>query len=282
MARNGNIVAFGYICALVFDICSILFIGNQMVKQVLNGHDVIFYDSVEDLPLVQFHRYSKCILIESGIGDTIQDIDIHITRVMNFLGDTKKAYQELLNLRQCIYMVASEQDIHHKATLCLIKQVDGKDWTDFSDSGLETLYRLVNGASVREMEELAEKVRNAIDENLLQYFPMVFEDSMQKNYIDLLRKRALLQIQAIVKDENKEDEIKSVTEQIYRMQNPKGFMGAESEEVRFDKQFEDMCLLMAKEFGGGIKKYTTMEFYTAFERLSKQYNEAKKIRSKKR
>ena len=131
-------------------------------------------------------------------------------------------------------------------------------------------------------DELAEKVRTAIDENLLQYFPKVFEDAMQKNYTDLLRKRALLQIQAIVKDEDKEDEIKSVTEQIYRMQNPKGFMGAESEEVRFDKQFEDMCLLMAKEFGGGIKKYTTMEFYTAFERLSKQYNEAKKIRSKKR
>lgn len=253
-----------------------------MVESKLNGHDVIFYDSVEDLPIVQFHRYSKCVLIESGIGDTIQDIDIHITRVMNFLGDTKKAYQELLNLRQCIYMVATEQDIHHKATLCLVKQVDGKDWTDFSDSGLETLYRLLNGASVREMEELAEKVRTAIDENLLQYFPKVFEDAMQKNYTDLLRKRALLQIQAIVKDENKEDEIKSVTEQIYRMQNPKGFMGAESEEVRFDKQFEDMCLLMAKEFGGGIKKYTTMEFYTAFERLSKQYNEAKKIRSKKR
>ena len=253
-----------------------------MIVKEINKHKVIFYDSVEDLPIVQFHRYSKIILIESGIGDTIQDIDRHITRVMNFLGDTKKAYQELLNLRQCIYMVASEQDIHHKATLCLIKQVDGKDWTDFSDSGLETLYRLVNGASVREMEELAEKVRTAIDENLLQYFPKVFEDAMQKNYTDLLRKRALLQIQAIVKDENKEDEIKSVTEQIYRMQNPKGFMGAESEEVRFDKQFEDMCLLMAKEFGGGIKKYTTMEFYTAFERLTRQYNEAKKIRSKKR
>ena len=48
-----------------------------------------------------------------------------------------------------------------------------------------------------------------------------------------------------------------------------------------DKQFEDMCLLMAKEFGGGIKRYTTMEFYTAFERLTKQYNEAKKFRNKR-
>ena len=253
-----------------------------MVERVLNGHNVIFYDSVEDLPIVEVHKYSKYILVGRGIGGAIQDIDRHITRVINFLHDTKKAHQELLNLRQCIYLVATEQDLHNKATLCLVKSVDGKDWTDFSDSGIEGLYRLVNGASAREMEELASKVRDAIDENLLQYFPRIFEDAMQKNYTDLLRRRAILQIQAIVKGENKDEEINSVTEQIYRMQNPKGFMGAESEEVRFDKQFEDMCLLMAKEFGGGIKKYSTMEFYTAFERLTRQYNEAKKIRNRRK
>ena len=76
--------------------------GSAMIVKEINKHKVTFYDSVEGLPIVQFHRYSKIILIESGIGDTIQDIDRHITRVMNFLGDTKKAYQELLNLRQCI------------------------------------------------------------------------------------------------------------------------------------------------------------------------------------
>ena len=107
------------------------------------------------------------------------------------------------------------------------------------------------------------------------------EDSSQKNFTDLLRKRALLQLTAMVKGEDNKSEIESVDESIHRMQNPKGFIGQDSEEVRYDKQFEDMCLLMAKEFGGGIKKYTTMEFYTAFERLTRQYNEAKKIRNRR-
>lgn len=253
-----------------------------MVEKKINGHNIVFYDSVEDLPVTQFHRYSKFLLVEGGIGDTIQDIDRHITRIINFLNNPKKAHQELLNLRQCLYLVATEQDIHYKATLCLIKSVDGKDWTDFSDSGVEALYQLVNAASLKELNVLANQVRNAIDENLLQYFPRVFEDSTQKNYTDLLRQRALLQITAIVKDVDNEARIQDVTDKIYGMQNPKGFMGAESEEVRFDKQFEDMCLLMAKEFGGGIKKYTTMEFYTAFERLTRQYNEAKKLRNRRK
>lgn len=262
-------------------VCTDIQFSFAMVRDTISGHDIVFYDSVEDLPITQFHRFSKFCLVESGIGDTIQDIDRHITRVINFLDDKKKAYQELLNLRQCLYLVANEQDVHNKATLCLVKSVDGKDWGDFSDSGLEELYKLVGGATLRELDALARDVRKKIDENLLLYFPTIFEDSVQKNYVDLLRKRAVLQVGEILGDNNKE-KIEDVTKKIYGMQNPKGFSGAESEEIRFDKQFEDMCLLMAKEFGGGIKKYTTMEFYTAFERLTKQYNETKKIRNRRK
>lgn len=253
-----------------------------MVRVRINNHDVMFYDSVEDLPVVQFHRYSKFLLVESGIGDTIQDIDRHITRIINFLDDKKKAYQELLNLRQCLYFVANEQDIHNKSTLCLIKSIDGKDWSDFSDSGLDELYLMFNGDNQKELDKVAREVRSKIDENLLQYFPKIFEDSTQKNYTDLLRQRAVLQLGEIINGENNDIKIKSVTERIYKMQNPKGFSGSESEEIRFDKQFEDMCLLMAKEFGGGVKKYTTMEFYTAFERLTKQQEEMKKLRNRRK
>lgn len=259
-----------------------LFLQYTMVKKEANGHTFTFYDSVEDLPVTQFHKYSRYLLVESGIGDTIQDIDKHITNIINFLGDTRKAQQELLNLRHCLYVVATEQDIHNKATLCLVRDVDGKRWDDFSDSGLQTLYEMVIDASQKELNELASSIRNAIDENLLQYFPYVFEDASQKNYTDLLRQKAMFQIMAIVKGEDNKDKIKDVNQKIFDMQNPKGFIGQESEEVRFDKQFEDMCLLMAKEFGGGIKQYTTMEFYTAFERLTKQYNEVKKFKNKRR
>ena len=253
-----------------------------MVTKKIDGHSIVFYDSSEDLPVTQFHRYSKHLLIEGGIGDTIQDIDRHISRVMNFLDDKKKAYQELLNLRQCLYIVSTEQDVRHKATLCLVKSVDGEDWTDFSDEGLQRLYELVSGASVRELEALAKEVRDTMDDNLARYFPRVFEDATQKNYLDLLRKRGMLQLAMIVRGVDNTAEIAEVTKKILAMQNPKNFDGSDSEEIRFDKQFEDMCLIMAKEFGGGIKNFTTMEFYTAFERMTKNYESQKKINRKRR
>lgn len=251
-----------------------------MVTRELNKHKVVFYDNVEDLPIVQFHRYSKYLLVEGGIGDTIQDIDKHISRIMNYLGDAKKAHQELLNLRQCLYMVATEQDIHNKTTLCLVKSVDGKCWEDFSDSGLDELYNLIQTSAQKELDELSEELRGKIDSNLSQYFPHIFEDASQKNYIDLVRKRALLQIGEMVNGEDNKKEIEEVTKKMYESSVPKNFNGQDSEEIKFDKQFEDMCLSMAREFGGGIKKFTTMEFYTAFERLSRESNELKKRRKK--
>lgn len=251
-----------------------------MREKSIAGHKVVFYDSIEDLPITQFHKYGKFLLVESGIGDTIQDIDRHITRIAGCLDDKKKATQELLNLRHCMYAVATEQDIRTKATLCLVKSVDGEEWSDYSDSGIDALYGLLNGVSVREMESLASEVRKAIDENLMQYFPKVFEDSTQKNYTDLLRQKAALQLRAITSGEDKKEEIEKVNSYLYRMFHPKSFSGEGNAEIEFDKQFEDMCLLMAKEFGGGIKKYSTMEFYTALERLTRQYNEAKKLRHK--
>lgn len=262
--------------------CANLFLYVKMVTKVLNNHKVVFYDGIEDLPIKQFHRYSKYTLIEGNIGDTIEDIDKHITRVMNFLGDEKKARQELMNLRQCLYAVATEQDFHNKATLCLVKSVDGKEWTDFSDDGLDTLFRMVEEAPIKDMEEVSNNVRKAIDDALLTYFPSIFEDSLNKNYTDLLRRRALLQLRSILDGTDNKSKIAEVTKEIYAMQNPKGFDGKQSEEIRFDKQFEDMCLAMAKEFGGSVKGFSVMEFYTAYEHMERQSEQMKKMTNRRK
>ena len=251
-----------------------------MVEKSISGHKVVFYDGIEELPIIQFHRYSKYVLIDSNIGDNIADIDRHITKIVNFLGDPRKAYTELNNLRQNMYFVVEGQDIHHKSTLCLVKSIDGKDWEDFSDSGLEELYNMLNKASVGEMEELANNLRGAIDRALEQYFPSIFDSTEQKNINDLLHRRAMLQLATIVSGEDNDEKIRGVDAQLFARQRPKNFIGEQSEEIRFDKQFEEMCLTLAKEFGGNIKRFTTMEFYSAVEKLNKDSKELKKLKKK--
>lgn len=253
-----------------------------MVKY-LNKHTFELYEAIEDLPITQFHKYSKFLLVEGGIGDSIQDIDAHITKILQFLKtDVNKAHQEILNMRQCIYMVANELDIHNKATLCLVKSVDGKPWTNFSDSGIEALYKMVGGAKVKEFNEIRNIIQEKIDRELKLYFPKIFENSVEKNYTDLLRKRAMLQLSEMIDGEDNKEAIEKVTNEIMSRQNPKNFEGSESEEIKFDKQFEDMCLAMSKEFGGMVKGYSVMEFYSAYSRLDKQQEEIKKRLNKKK
>ncbi len=252
-----------------------------MIEGVFNGHRLEFYDNIEDLPIVQYHKYSKYCLVECGVGDSVADIDRHITKIVGLLDDKVKAHKELLNLRQSLVMVLSENDVHSKATLCLVCNVDGKRWEDFTDNGLNKLYELVKDAKYKELEEVATKVRDAIDNELRVYFPKVFSDGGYKNVLDLLRRRALLQI-ANINGEDNQNAIDRVTKEIYEVQNIKVFYGGDSEEIKFDKQFADMCLLLSKEFGGDVKRYSTMEFYAAFERLGKQSDEIKKLKNKKR
>lgn len=252
-----------------------------MVEKEIQGHLVEFYDSIEDLPISQFHKYSKWVLVACGVGDSIADIDAHLGKIIEFLSvDINKAHRELLNMRQCLYMVLNEQDIRQKAVLCLVRSVDGARWEDFSDSGLEKLYGMISGESVRTLSSVATELQERIDQGLLQYFPRIFEDTASKNAVILLKRRALLQADAILNKKDHEGEIKAISNKLLSLKEVKKFYGEENAEVEFDKQFENMCLSLAKEFNGSVKKYTTMEFYAAYERLTKQYEETQKNRRK--
>ena len=49
-----------------------------MKREVINNHIVILYDSIDELPIIRFHKYNKYMLIDSGIGSDLNDINVHI------------------------------------------------------------------------------------------------------------------------------------------------------------------------------------------------------------
>ena len=253
-----------------------------MRKETINGHRFEFYDEIGEMPISTFHSYSRYMLVASGVGDSLADIDEHIGRAIKFITiDPKKAHQELLNMRQCLYMVMNEQDIRSKGFLFLTYKVDGKKWEDFSDAGIEELYQLANGESIKEFNRIMGEVINKVDEQLKQYFPETFDSSVEKNHCDLLRKRALLQVDEMQTGADHSKEIEELNEQIMRHFTPKNFEN-DAAVVEFDKQFESMCLVLSKEFGGGIKGHSVMEFYTAYNLLNEQQKELKKLKNRKK
>ena len=121
----------------------------------LNGHKVQVYDSIDDLPMVRFHRYNKMLLVDAGVGAEMSDFDAHIERAVRYFrkGDNDNGAKELDNLRQCVYLIITEQGIRDLSFACLVKSIDGEPCDDLSEDGLKKVLHTLGGATRKELTE---------------------------------------------------------------------------------------------------------------------------------
>lgn len=112
-----------------------------MKNLLINKKIVKVYDSIDEMPIVNFQKYNKYLLIDSGIGSDADDIDAHAVKIAKYIkaNDSRKALQELQNMRQNMHMVNSEISPKYLAFAALIHSIDGKEVNDLSDDGLKGL-----------------------------------------------------------------------------------------------------------------------------------------------
>lgn len=120
--------------------------------------------------------------------------------------------------------------------------------------------------------------KKKIDEELKTYFPRLFNDATEKEFYDRLRRRTLMQLKAIIDGDynEREAEISKMTEQLITFAKPFVFEGEDNAEIRYDKEFEKMCLLLSQQLHIDPKAMTVLEFYNAFEFLQEMIAEHQK------
>lgn len=161
------------------------------------------------------------------------------------------------------------------AFAALVKSIDGKPVDDLTDDGLRKVLDLFAEASHKELTDHMESVKKKIDEEMILYFPLLFDDSTVKEYYDLLRERTMLMLNSTIDGVDKSDEIDDLTGQLITYTNPQSFSGTDSVEIQYDRQFENMCLLIAQHLHVNVKKYTVLEYYNAFEFVKKSLKKNK-------
>lgn len=104
-------------------------------------HVVKLYDSVDELPISAYQRYNKFLLIDAGIGSSVDDFDAHIVKLAKLIGtnEREKAAQELQNMRQNLYMINSKISPKYLAFAALIYSIDGKKIEAVSDDDYHEL-----------------------------------------------------------------------------------------------------------------------------------------------
>lgn len=256
-----------------------------MKSLIVNKKVVRVYDSIDEMPIVNFQKYNKYLLIDSGIGSDADDIDAHITRVAKFIksNNAKKALQELQNMRQNMYMVNSEISPRYLAFAALIYSVDGKEVNDLSDDGLKKLLQDLKDIKHSKVIDFLLWLKKKVTSELETYFPGDFVNLKEKDAYDKLKQRTLLVLDSMINDTDNSEQIETIDMIMLNMHSPKSYIGSESVEIKYDKQFESTCLLIAQKTSMDAKKMTVLQFYNAVDNIKQQLEaESKSVKRHKR
>lgn len=251
-----------------------------MVEIKLGGHTLEIYDAIDELPIVRFHKYQKLLLIDAGIGADLSAFDQRIERTKRFLADGKpeKAGKELENLRQAVYFIQNGFSPKHRAFAALVRKIDGKE-VEPTDAGLDEVTKGLQDVTESELTARLESVKKKIDAELRIYFPQLFADSEVKEYFDILRRRTIAVLENIVKGvrhPDKTKEVEELTTKLITYSNPKTYAGTDGVEVAFDRQFENLCLVLSEQLHIKPKDCTVLEFYNAFDFVQERAKQAQK------
>ena len=238
---------------------------------VINNKKLVMYDSIEELPIINFQKYNKYLLIDAGIGSDVNDIDQHISKIAKYIkSDKTLAMQELQNMRQNMFMIASGISPKYLAFAALIHSVDDKKVEDLSDENLKAVLESLRAVKHSWLINLLAEIKKKIQAELELYFPQEFINAKEKEAYDRLKSRTLLVLERVTKGKDTSSEINSIDDYLFNLHKPKSFAGNESVEIKYDKQFESMCLIISQKSNQDARCMTVLQFYSSLENIKAQ------------
>lgn len=255
-----------------------------MKNLTVNKKTVRVYDSIDEMPIINFQKYNKYLLIDSGIGSDVDDIDAHIARIAKFIksNNAKKALQELQNMRQNMYMVNSEISPKYLAFAALIHSIDGEEVNDLSDDGLKNVLAKLKEIKHSKIIDFLVWLKKKVTAELEMYFPGDFVNPKEKDAYDKLKQRTLFVLDSMINGTDNSEQIETIDIVMLNMHSPKSYIGSESVEIKYDKQFESTCLLIAQKTSMDAKKMTVLQFYNAVDNIKQQLEaESKSVKRHK-
>lgn len=242
-----------------------------MITKRLNGHVIKVYDSIEELPIINFQKYNKFMLIGSIIGNDISDIDMQIIKIGKYIerNQLDLAIKQLDNMREAMHLISQEISPKYLAFAALIAELDGEKITDLSDSNLTEVLSRINTVRKKFIDLILEQFKKKVDTELGVYFPKSQNDAYIKELYSKFKRKVLLELDSIIEDTTDYIAIAELNDDLILSSKPKVFSGPNSFEIKNDKQFNELCLIISKSLNVEVKKLTVFEFYNALEYLEK-------------
>jgi hypothetical protein len=197
-------------------------------------------------------------------------------------GDTDNAAKELENMRQNIYVMQTEQSPQNLSFAALVAEIDDVEMNDLTDDGLERVRQMLLDAPRKDITAALQAVKKKIDDDLMLYFPSLFDSTDEKEYYDMMKRRAQMELEQIT-DGDSEERRARITELEDRMVTavkPRTFTGRDAFGVQHDKAYMKMCLMISSNLNADATRMTVLEYYTASEYMHEMAKERQKAVSK--
>ena len=153
------------------------------MKQVkLKGHTVEIYDSIEEMPMWRYHKFTQFMVLQSGIGSDMEAISDHLRRLKTLVAQDKvKAMKEIDDLHLALHIVDKGINLKGYAFVTLVATVDGKECNDLSEEGIKRTYELLSEASYKSVSDIVDAVKKKLIRNLVPIFPIKRATQTNKN-----------------------------------------------------------------------------------------------------
>jgi len=105
-------------------------------------------------------------------------------------------------------------------------------------------------------------IRESIYEDLEFYFPEQFINPLSQSYWRQQKQKVLAQLNAIIDGEDHSEEIDRIDTMTRQNTKIKNFYGKESEELKYEKDFETYCIILADHANQPIKTLSVKEYFS--------------------
>lgn len=251
----------------------------------LGSHTIDVFDAIEDLPIKRYQKFNKMLLIDAGLGSSIEDFMAHASRITAYIQAENKelALKEVRNLVQCVQLIYNGLDTKSAAFAALVYSIDGKVFDSVTDDSILEVQKILSDIESSGLIDEFSNIKKKLETELTTYFPDLFASSEVKEYYNLLKEKAIILSEQFKQKDfgYKAKELEELEAKILTFSDPSTFTGSKSLEIMTERQYQDSCLVLSKELNLVASKCTVLEFYNALMFVRDQQKEMKKKYGKK-
>lgn len=143
-----------------------------MRTENINGHTLVLYNGIDEMPILNYQKYNKYLLVDAGIGPSVEAIDEKVVMLAKHInaGDKKAAIDELTNLRLSLFMAQNEISPRLMSLIAMCYSIDGEVITDYSDENIKVLLAKLQTSKFSSLIELFSQVKKKLSLSFMSIF----------------------------------------------------------------------------------------------------------------